>query len=527
MNQITKYTAFAGVCAVAGVVSFFSQKENRFDLNIEKDIVLTSQTEQDLILHTQIKLFSELLKQSDVLHFERDKTGSKIQIDGVPGIGRLTGHINSVLEYTNYTRIGGDVKSFSIKGVDTSGTFAYSVNTDGIVDGLILLPGLDKAFTLAPTYYKQEFVFKEVDIHTIVCHKHPGTSSDTDDPQSEGTAATSMVSTGTVNTSTVIPKLNSNINASVHLYLNFGGEVVRDVLWDGGKVINALPTQLSVSEIQNVWSLVSQRYSAFNINITTDPLLYNNAKPGSRMKVIITPTNDWKKGFGGYAFISSLRLAGIGVFSPNIPCFVFTSALSNNTKYIGEAVAHELGHTLGLFHDGSKTTTYYSGQGNWAPVMGNSYYKDIVHFSKGEYLNANNKQDDVATITNYVKVSNNITSTITNNNIRANGVICNGTYKCVYNIPITSSGSLTVSVNVPKFSGLNTVLEIFNNNQLIKKSNPINDLNSNLDVLVKPGLYQVVVSGEGEGSALTNGYSSYGNIGAFTLNGTVIPQALK
>jgi hypothetical protein len=41
-----------------------------------------------------------------------------------------------------------------------------------------------------------------------------------------------------------------------------------------------------------------------------------------------------------------------------------------------EAVSHELGHTLGLLHDGllpnpssPKGEPYFLGQGNWAPIM--------------------------------------------------------------------------------------------------------------------------------------------------------------
>ena len=42
---------------------------------------------------------------------------------------------------------------------------------------------------------------------------------------------------------------------------------------------------------------------------------------------------------------------------------------------------------------------YYSGQGNWAPIMGVGYYKPISQWSKGEYSGANNTEDDLTIIT--------------------------------------------------------------------------------------------------------------------------------
>lgn len=69
----------------------------------------------------------------------------------------------------------------------------------------------------------------------------------------------------------------------------------------------------------------------------------------------------------------------------------------------------ELGHNMGLSHDGVKdpatgatTSGYYQGQGDWAPIMGVGYYKPTTQFSKGEYLNANQLQDDYNVISTKV-----------------------------------------------------------------------------------------------------------------------------
>src|SRR5207249_904895 len=121
-------------------------------------------------------------------------------------------------------------------------------------------------------------------------------------------------------------------------------------------------------------------------------------------------------------------------------------------KYIAEAVSHEVGHTLGLNHDGTSTVGYYSGQGNWAPIMGVGYYHEVTQWSKGEYADANNTQDDLAIIQGYISYraddhGNTIgTATpLTGPDISASGVIEKSTDVDMWSPRVTMPGCLQVS----------------------------------------------------------------------------------
>ena len=65
------------------------------------------------------------------------------------------------------------------------------------------------------------------------------------------------------------------------------------------------------------------------------------------------------------------------------PAFVFQNGVGGGQKNIAEAGAHEAGHNVGLSHDGTATSGYYSGHGSWAPIMGVGYYRAITQWSRG------------------------------------------------------------------------------------------------------------------------------------------------
>src|SRR5690606_28955367 len=76
------------------------------------------------------------------------------------------------------------------------------------------------------------------------------------------------------------------------------------------------------------------------------------------------------------------------------PAWVFPQSLQNQSKAIAEAASHEAGHNLGLEHDGTASSGYYTGHGVWAPIMGAGYNRPLTQWSRGSYAGANNAQDD-------------------------------------------------------------------------------------------------------------------------------------
>ena len=196
-----------------------------------------------------------------------------------------------------------------------------------------------------------------------------------------------------------VPILNSRPAAVSQLYLDFDGETVTDPAWNNGQTIVAPAFNLSSVDITTIFERVKDDWWPFNINVTTDVAKYNSAPVKKRMRVIVTPNDAAAPGAGGVAYLFSFSQAGSS-FSNTIPCWVFNSSVVG----ISEAISHELGHTMGLRHDGRTTPSeaYYLGHGSgatgWCPIMGAGYYKSCVQWSKGEYTAANNQEDDLAII---------------------------------------------------------------------------------------------------------------------------------
>src|SRR5450432_130999 len=147
-----------------------------------------------------------------------------------------------------------------------------------------------------------------------------------------------------VNVFAQTPILNSYTPASATVYLDFDGAEVDGTIWNEQGKISAATSGLSPASITWIQKMISDYFNLFNLNITTDPAVYDRAPVHQRTRIIITPDGDW------YGPVSGLSAIGSFVWGDDTPGWVFMNALSDNPAFIAAATTHEIGHTLGLQH---------------------------------------------------------------------------------------------------------------------------------------------------------------------------------
>ncbi len=411
----------------------------------------------------------------------------------------------------------GTMDSYSIAGSiqNEENAFFNISKSNGIVKGQIVLYKQKRAFE----YYSNdtnEIMIKETDINKVLCIDLKKVDN------KEADQKTIM--------SKRLPDLQSLPGAVATVYLDFDGEVVSGTRWAGGATINAVPSGFSDEKITNIWRIMAEDFRPFNINITTNRDIFEAAPVNRRMMCIFTSTDTAAPGSGGVAFLNS--------FSSNRnddPCWAYNSS----TRSAGETGSHEVGHTLGLSHDGVPGNQYYAGHGDWSPIMGWSVSKPIGHWSKGEYNNATTNQDDLAiissdrngfgykqddhgnTLTEASEIVVNATGEV--NATQNAGIISIREDKDVFSF-ITSGGEIKFDIEPdPFYPNLNIEAKIINaQGEEIEISSPTRDLSASISATVAGGTYFLQIDGVGEGN-LSTGYSDYSSIGAYTISGSYAP----
>jgi len=392
----------------------------------------------------------------------------------------------------------------------------------------------------------------------------------------------------------VAPMATLNINPSIAfalhsrpgaprvVYLNFRGENVSGTQWNAtsGRANHPMKpysedgnpatfTQAELNTIAEVWKRIAEDFAPFNIDVTTQ----RPAAFGANVGHILFSNRIDRNGFpiysnavGGVAFIDVWGQANFKTFQPAL---VFPEGVPG-AKNLAEAASHELGHNLGLQHDGQGGTAYYAGHGtgnvSWAPIMGVGYSVNVSQWSKGEYPGANQKQDDIAIITGKLLLRpddhGQTRTTATPLSMTNAGVVTSvtpvtapgapaskanrgvlGTRADVDVFAFTVSNAGIVNLNVMpawrdsfmatslRSANLDIRASLFRDNGtpagvLVTQSNPAADTFAGVQANVSPGRYLLRIEGVGAGT-LATGYSDYGSLGQYFISGRVPQPALR
>lgn len=372
-------------------------------------------------------------------------------------------------------------------------------------------------------------------------------------------------------------RFHSRPGAPNVLFINFSGGSVSNTAWNtllGRTVIPAVAfstdadyTTFSGAEqmaIKRIWQRMAEDYAAFNIDVTTE----RPATFGTRTAHALITRNTDANGLdnpaataGGVAYVNVFATSSYATYRPG---WIYFNNLAYDESYIAEAASHEMGHNLGLSHDGrTDGYDYYGGHGSgdtsWGPLMGTGYNQNVSQWSKGEYYLANNTEDDLAIIA--AKISyraddhgntsasataltitggTNVLATTpendpTNTNSANKGVLERNTDVDVFSFA-TGTGTINLTVNpwimpsgLTRGGNLDVSVALYNTSgTLLLTNNSADHTFALVQTNLTEGIYYLYVRNSGTGnptSATPTGYTAYGSIGEYFITGSVVASS--
>ena len=350
-------------------------------------------------------------------------------------------------------------------------------------------------------------------------------------------------------------RLHSRPGAGRIIYLDFDGDMLAGGAWNsytGQELIPCPAWDIDGSvavfgdaeriAIQHVWQRVAEDYEPFDVDVTTEVPPADRITRASESddvygtRVLISPVASFFGEYGGIAYVGVYNRVDAGDYYK--PALVFPEKLGNNDKNIAEAASHEVGHNLGLSHDGvTGGDAYYAGQGDgetgWAPIMGVGYDRNLSQWSRGEYANADNPEDDLAVIQSYglgYRADDHgdslaaATALPAGSALAVSGSITQAADTDVFGFT-AAAGAARFSVR-PAEHGPDLDLQIAvltADGSILAISEPPDTLGADISLsLGTAGAYYLRVQGVGKGDPRTTGYTDYASLGQYAITGTVV-----
>ncbi|WP_367155534.1 PKD domain-containing protein [Methylomonas sp. HYX-M1] len=380
-------------------------------------------------------------------------------------------------------------------------------------------------------------------------------------PKKSGTTdfeqAATVSSTDTFNTiasGTDAFALHSKPGSNRVIYLDFNGHAASSTAWNSGTLnaqaydTDGVPGTFSsgeLSKVKEIWQRVAEDYAPFDVDVTTEEpsadalqrTSSSDAQYGTRAVITRSMPELCSQSCGGIAYLNVFSYYSSSNPDYYRPAWVFFDKLGNGApKYVAEAVSHEVGHNLNLTHDGNSSVTYYAGHGSgatgWAPIMGSGYYKPATQWSKGEYPNANNLQDDIAVISaaGTPLRADDFADTLANaaplagdaNAVVQTGVIERRTDLDMFTF-YTDGGAVQFNVasgTIASGSNLDISVELLDSaGKVVASANPATSLSASISATLGSGQFYLRIDGVGYGD-LTTGYSDYASLGQYQITGS-------
>lgn len=335
-------------------------------------------------------------------------------------------------------------------------------------------------------------------------------------------------------------KLESNPNATKTIYLDFDGHHSVNNAWGHDIVFPSFdrdgnPNNFSTAElieIQLQFQNVAEDFLPFDVNVTTkDPGLEALRKTSSGdqrygIRAVNTQATDGFGGFGGVAYLNS--------FDDSIDNPVFT--LNKGANNGAMTNSHEVGHALGLRHDGLGSRTYHPGTGSgeisWGPIMGAPFGENITQWSNGDYSNSTNTEDDLSIITktangfgfraddygSSIASASALDVDTSDFSVSQWGIVERNTDRDFFRFT-TGDGQINLDINAfGERPNLDILARLYDSNgSLIATSNPSTGVDASFNRTLNAGTYYVSIEGTGNANS-----SSYGSLGFYTISGQLI-----